>query len=103
VKEDIRIEDLSGEFRQLAEDIGLSAALKLVDARGGESIYIPPRHRIMTGKRDREMYEKYMRNVPLTQLCKEYDMSETRIRTILNEIRSQRQRGLSVHDLLNQE
>lgn len=98
MKEQITIDDLTGEFKQLAEDIGLELALRLVDARGGETVYIPTRHRVMSAHRDREMYEKWQRDRTPADLAREYDMSETRIRIILNEIRAKKQ--TSVFDLL---
>lgn len=97
----ITIDDLTGEFKQLAEDIGLDVALRLVDLRGGESIYIPPLHRVLAGHRDREMFKKWNRGVSPAELAREYDMSETRIRIILNEMRAERQK--TVFDLLKED
>jgi len=38
---DVQLDDLPSDFREIAETIGLDPALKLVQARGGEGVYIP--------------------------------------------------------------
>jgi len=50
---DIQIDDLPPDFRDVAETIGLEPALKLVQARGGEGVYVPKADKVCRAARDR--------------------------------------------------
>ena len=56
---DIRLEDLPEECRQIAEVIGLAATLALVQARGGEPLYLPKPERLAIQARNRAIRAQF--------------------------------------------
>ena len=79
---DIRLEDLTGNQREIAELIGLDNYIKLSKLYGGDSsLYIQKYTEITKNARNREIREKYNGyNSP--QLSNMYDLSERQIRFI---------------------
>lgn len=53
--DNIKIQDLQGEQRQIAETIGLEAYLKLVKIYGGTNIYIAKIDKLLSIKRDMKL------------------------------------------------
>lgn len=56
---DIRPGDLPPEYREIAEAIGMDAALTLVRIRGGEGIYVPKFEKISRAARDRAIRAEF--------------------------------------------
>ena len=81
---EIRIEDLPPDFREIAESIGLDPALRLVQARGGEGIYVPKAEKICRAARDRAIRAEFNgRNH--RQLARKYDLTVAWIRAIVGQ------------------
>lgn len=87
-KEEITIESLPEEFRETAEIIGLEAALKLVDYRGGGYLYVPSPKKLTMPSRNREIYDAYKeckdRHV-FRILAQKFELCENRIREIVRD------------------
>ena len=89
---DITIEDLPDDLADIAQLIGLDATLKLVAARGGESIYIHKADRVALSARDRKISREFTgRNY--SDLAQTYNLSVSQIRSILNEARKKSRCG----------
>jgi Mor family transcriptional regulator len=89
---DVTIDDLPDDLADIAQVIGLEATLKLVDARGGESIYIHKADRVAREARNRKICTEFNgRNY--RQLAQSYNLSESQIRSILNENRKKSRCG----------
>jgi Mor family transcriptional regulator len=56
---DIKIDDLPPEFREIAEHIGLEPALRLVEIRAGEGVYVPKPEKICRAARDRAIRAEF--------------------------------------------
>lgn len=78
------IEQLSGEQRELAETVGLEAYRKLVANYGGSSVYINKSDTVTRPDRNEEIRRKF-NGTNYRQLAREYNLSETGIRKILNK------------------
>lgn len=79
----IKLTDLLGEQRELAELIGLETYIKLVRLLGGSSIYIAKEDKLLAIVRNRRIIEEYNgRNIPY--LKNKYKLSERHIRHILS-------------------
>lgn len=79
----ISIYQLNGEQRELAEIIGLDAYKKLVEHYGGSHIYVRKSDTITRADRNAEIKEKF-NGSNYRELAREYSLSETRIRDIVN-------------------
>ena len=55
----IRAEDLPAELAEIAEQIGLDALLRLVELRGGETLYLPKKERLAIAARDRAIVKAF--------------------------------------------
>lgn len=89
---DITIEDLPEDLADIAQLIGLEATLKLVSARGGESIYIHKADRVALSARDRKICKEFNgRNY--SDLAQTYNLSVSQIRSILNDGRKKSRCG----------
>ena len=66
---DIQIEDFPPEYRQIAERIGLEAALVLVEIRAGEGIYVPKPESLSRAARDRTIRAEYAAGSNYRQLA----------------------------------
>ncbi|MFH2064968.1 MAG: Mor transcription activator family protein [Pseudomonadota bacterium] len=89
---DIKIDDLPDDLADIARIIGLDAVLKLVDARGGESIYIHKADRVAREARDRKICKEFDgRNY--SDLAQTYKLSTSQIRVILNDSRKKSRCG----------
>ncbi len=80
----IKIEELDGEQREIAECIGIESYLKLVRSFGGMSLYLPKEERLLKNKRDKEIRETF-NGYNYKLLARKFKLSENRIREIINE------------------
>lgn len=79
---DIRIEDLPPEFRAVAEEIGLSAAVRLVRARGGEEVYVPKEDSVSRAARNRAILAEF-NGKNYRELARRYDLTVKTIRQVV--------------------
>ena len=81
----LKLEDLQGENRELAETIGIEAYRKLVDVYGGTGrVYIPQPDTLLIPIRDRMIRDEYDGS-NLYELCKRWNLSEGYVRSIVRE------------------
>ena len=79
----LRLEDLRGDARDLAELIGLDNYLKLVEVYGGTGrLYIPQPDILIIPVRD-ELIRREYDGDNLYALCSKWDLSETTVRKIV--------------------
>lgn len=81
--DNIKIQDLQGEQRQIAETIGLEAYLKLVKIYGGTNIYIAKIDKLLSIKRDMEIVKRFT-GYNYKSLANQYRLSERAVREIIN-------------------
>ena len=81
--DNIKIQDLQGEQRQIAEIIGLEAYLKLVKIYGGTNIYIAKIDKLLSIKRDMEIVKRFT-GYNYKSLANQYRLSERAVREIIN-------------------
>ena len=81
---EIRPEDLTDEQRAMAECIGLEAFGRLVEAYGGQAIYVPKADSIVRSLRD-ERIRRDFNGYNYKFLCNKYNLSERTIRAITAE------------------
>ena len=86
----IRLEDLSGEVRQLAELIGLESLLAMADAMGGGFVYIPQPNRLALSARNRCICSEF-NGSNLRELAAKHKITIRQVRTII-EVRRQGKR-----------
>lgn len=90
---DITLEDLPESYRDIAEVIGLSAAMKLVRHCGGQSPYIPKLDSCQRAAKYRQIYEEYRKSKSsyvYIELSRKYDLSESHVRAIVRAEHSRR-------------
>ena len=80
----IQIEDLPATFREIAEAIGLSAAWRLMQVRGGERIYIPKTDCINAAARNRAIRAEF-NGANIRELARKYGLTKTWVREILSD------------------
>ncbi|MBA3012949.1 MAG: DNA-binding protein [Proteobacteria bacterium] len=83
-KYQLRISDLPGEIRAIAELIGLKATLKIASEYSGETIYIPKHDSITRAVRDRAIREEYT-GANHKELAKKFNLTTRIIRKIIDE------------------
>ena len=81
--DNIKIQDLQGEQRQIAETIGLEAYIKLVKIYGGTNIYIAKIDKLLSIKRDTEIVKRF-NGYNYKSLANQYRLSERAVREIIN-------------------
>ncbi|MFH1984139.1 MAG: Mor transcription activator family protein [Pseudomonadota bacterium] len=77
--DDIRIEDLPPDFREVAEAIGLDPALRLVEARGGEALYVPKLDKVARLARNRAIRDEFS-GANHRELARKYNLTVVMIR-----------------------
>ena len=92
----IQIDDLPPDFRDIAETIGMEPALKLVQARGGEGIYIPKADKVCRAARDRAIRSEF-NGANHRELARKYGLTVVWIRSIVGESPS-RPTGVDIID-----
>lgn len=78
----LKIEDISSEYTQMAELLGIDRFLALVDEYGGCQIYIPKAEGLCRNARDEEIRASFT-GFNITELAKKYNLSTRQIRTII--------------------
>ncbi|MCG8643227.1 MAG: hypothetical protein MI862_26110 [Desulfobacterales bacterium] len=85
--EDIKIEDLPEEFREVADAIGLEAALKLLERFQGCQVYVPKLETVTRKSKYRRMYEDFRRYGSYKRVAVKSGLSESRTRQIIKDER----------------
>lgn len=80
--ENIKLSDLQGDQRELAEVIGIEAYLDLVRTYGGMTIYIAKMDKLLNAKRDAEIVKRF-NGYNYKFLANEYRLTERMIREII--------------------
>ncbi|MGC2424192.1 MAG: Mor transcription activator family protein [Nitrospirota bacterium] len=78
----IVIEDLPETYQQMAEHIGVSAALKLGEIMGGEGIYLPKIDNIRSKYRNRLIKSDLVVGLSYKQVARKYGITERWVRII---------------------
>lgn len=82
---ELKLEDLSGSARELAEAIGMEGFVRLVDTYGGMSnLYVPVAEQLVRPVRDEMIRREYNgRNV--CELARKWDLTDRSIREIVKD------------------
>ncbi|MCD4674955.1 MAG: hypothetical protein K8S18_03035 [Desulfobacula sp.] len=91
--DDIDINDLEGDMVDVAENIGLSAAKKLLTVFGGEAIYFHKPESVIRAARDRKIYKEFKID-NYRQLATRYKLTTRQIRVIIQEQRRQNPKSI---------
>lgn len=81
----IRLQDLYGVQRDIAEIIGIDNYIKLSLNFGGDNIYIQKYSEVIKIQRNAEIREKF-NGYNSDQLAKEYDLSERYVRLLCSDL-----------------
>lgn len=87
----LKVEHLEGDQRQLAETIGIEAYIKLIRMYSGSAVYVPTIDNITLQLRDKLICEEY-NGYNAFELAKKYGLSERWILNITGDIREQARR-----------
>ncbi len=87
---DIQIEDLPEEFREVAERIGLKAALDLVHGFQGCQLYVPKLETLARKHTYRRIYDDYREIGNYKRVAVKHRLSESRTRQIVKDERRRR-------------
>lgn len=82
--EDIKLEDLSEEQREIAELVGLKKYLEIVELLGGEMIYIPKSDCVLRVARNRKIREDYRAGESYRAIAKKYNLAKNTVINILS-------------------
>ena len=85
--EDIRLEDIPEEYRDIAEALGLKSFLQLSQLCGGQDLYIPKLESLERGPRDRDIRSRFDGS-NYRALGVQFRLSERHIRKIINGVRT---------------
>ena len=100
--EDIKLEDLPEEFRDVAERIGMQAALELVSWFQGCQLYVPKMETITRQIKYRKMYDYFIKTGCYKRVANAYGLSESHTRQIIKEEKSRRYPSKAIQkDLFN--
>lgn len=81
----IRLQDLYGVQRDIAEAIGIDSYIKLTKIFGGDNIYIQKYSEVIKIQRNAEIREKF-NGYNSDQLAREYDLSERYVRMLCADL-----------------
>lgn len=81
----IRIQDLYGVQRDIAEVIGIDSYINLTKIFGGDNIYIQKYSEVIKIQRNAEIREKF-NGYNSDELAKEYDLSERYVRFLCGDL-----------------
>lgn len=85
IQQKIKIEDLYGVQREIAETIGLDNYIKLSLNFGGDNIYVQKYSEVIKIQRNAEIRAKF-NGYNSDQLSKEYDLSERYVRMLCADL-----------------
>ena len=84
--ETLEVNELNQEQKELVDIIGLDAFKSLVQNYGGTNLYIPKMDTLERQKRNKRIRDEYYKGSTLKKLSLKYSLTETQIRSILNDI-----------------
>ena len=84
LNDEITMEDLQEQHRELAERIGIDNLLRLADYCGGTQIYIPKRDEMLKIKKYRAIIEEFDGS-NIKELAVKYNISKSTIYRILQD------------------
>ena len=84
--DNIQLDDLDGEQRQLAETIGIEAYRDLVKQYAGMHIYIPEHETFKANQRNAEIRADF-NGYNFRELARKYGLTESSIRRIVEDMR----------------
>lgn len=88
--DDLTLEQLDGDALDLAELVGIDAFKKLVEVYGGSSVlYVPNFTNLRVTVRDRQLMQEYHSGKTVKQLARKYQLSERRVRQIIQRYKVQ--------------
>ena len=93
---DIQLGDLPPDYREVAETIGLEPALRLVQARGGEGVYVPKADKVCRAARDRAIRAAFTGSNH-RELARKYGLTVVWIRAIVGQA-AHRAAGVDIID-----
>jgi Mor family transcriptional regulator len=79
----VTIDDLTGDFRKIAELIGIDAALLIITAFSGMTIYVPNLSHFQRKRRDDLIRQDRDGGTSIRKLARKYALTEVQIYTIL--------------------
>jgi len=79
----VRAEDIPAEYRDIVDELGLAAFLRLVALCGGQSLYLPKLDSLERSGRDREIRARFNGGNYRALAC-QFRLSERQIRKIVN-------------------
>lgn len=83
----IPITDIPEEYRDIAEELGMEAFMRLSRLCGGQCLYIPKPESLEREARDREIRSRF-NGGNYRALALQYRLSERQIRKIINGVRT---------------
>lgn len=87
-KNEVTQEMLPAAHRKLSDVIGVEATLKLCEAFGGESLYIPLTDAVYAAVRRKWIREEYAQRGANTRwIARKYGLSEREVQRIVNDVR----------------
>lgn len=81
--EDIQLDDLPDEYREVARIIGIKAALDLVQSFAGCQLYVPKLSTIARQHIYRQMYDDFNKHGNFKQVAVKYNLSESHTRQVI--------------------
>jgi Mor family transcriptional regulator len=84
----ITLDDFPDNFRDIAETIGVDAAVALCEFAGGTQLYIPKLDNVTRLTRNKELCNEYINGKSFAQLAVAYNLTEYTVRGIIAEIRN---------------
>jgi len=79
----LTVDNLSGSGREIADHLGIEAALHLMDAFGGEVFYIPKLDCVLKEHRDANIRAEF-NGYNIKQLARKYDATESWLHRLLH-------------------
>ena len=90
----IRLEDLFGNQRDIAEIIGVDKYIELTKTYGGDNIYIQKYSEVCKIQRNAEIRAKF-NGYNAEDLAREYDLTERYVRMLCSDLLYERRAALS--------
>lgn len=90
---DILADDIPDGYREIADIIGVDAAVALAEARGGDSVYVPMPEMITRKARNRAIRAEF-NGCNYRHLARRYNLTVTMIRQILGAHKT----GVDIYD-----